>query len=213
MRISELSKRVGIAPATIKYYVREGLVPEGERTGYNQTEYGEQHVSRLNLVRSLIEIGGMPVSDVADLMAAIDDATLPMSDVLHKAQASIPHGAPPTDDDARSRILAAVRERGWAVDPDNIGIALAAQAVSTFERLGRGDLVASLPAYLEAAEQMAAADLQRLGVTADRDHIVQTVIIGTIFGDRLVAGLRRAAQQSLSTQANRARADATAIEE
>ncbi|QPZ37978.1 MerR family transcriptional regulator [Paramicrobacterium chengjingii] len=192
--------------------MREGLVSEGERTGYNQTEYDNHHLSRLKLVRSLIEVGGMSVSDVADLMTAIDDPTLPMSDVLHKAQTSIPHGAPSADDDARARILAATAERGWVVDPDNIGIALAAQAVSTCELLGRGDLVDSLPDYLEAAEEMATADLQRLGGAADRDHVVQTVIIDTIFGDRLVAGLRRAAQQNISMQANRVRDDATSHE-
>ena len=32
MRISELSTRSGVAVPTIKYYLREGLVPEGVRS-------------------------------------------------------------------------------------------------------------------------------------------------------------------------------------
>ncbi|MYU47619.1 MerR family transcriptional regulator, partial [Streptomyces sp. SID7803] len=52
MRLSELSERSGIATATIKYYLREGLLPPGERLSATQAEYDESHLRRLRLVRA-----------------------------------------------------------------------------------------------------------------------------------------------------------------
>ena len=42
MRISELSARSGVSVATIKYYLRERVLPEGERTSATQATYDVQ---------------------------------------------------------------------------------------------------------------------------------------------------------------------------
>lgn len=44
MRLSELSKQSGVTTATIKYYLREGLLPPGERVTATQAEYDESHL-------------------------------------------------------------------------------------------------------------------------------------------------------------------------
>ena len=45
MRIAELSSRSGTSIPTIKYYLREGLLPAGEATGRNQADYGDDPVA------------------------------------------------------------------------------------------------------------------------------------------------------------------------
>ena len=47
--ILQLSVSTGISVATIKYYVRAGLLPPGEPTAPNQAQYGEGHVARLGV--------------------------------------------------------------------------------------------------------------------------------------------------------------------
>ncbi|RAC11977.1 MerR family transcriptional regulator, partial [Burkholderia multivorans] len=54
MRISELSRRSDVPVATIKYYLREGLLPAGERTSATQAVYTDAHVNRLALIRALL---------------------------------------------------------------------------------------------------------------------------------------------------------------
>src|SRR5699024_5975987 len=54
MRISELSTATDVSVASIKYYIREGLIPSGDRVGYNQTRYGNQHIARLKLIGALV---------------------------------------------------------------------------------------------------------------------------------------------------------------
>ncbi|CAA9274079.1 MAG: Regulatory protein MerR, partial [uncultured Actinomycetospora sp.] len=73
MRVAELSRRTGVSVASIKYYLREGLLPPGERTSPNQASYGDDHVRRLRLVRALIDVGGLSVVGTRDVLAAIDD--------------------------------------------------------------------------------------------------------------------------------------------
>ena len=74
MRVSELSQATGVPVPTIKYYLREGLLPRGETTtSPNQASYGDEHVARLRLIRSLLDVGGLSVATVRDVLAAVDD--------------------------------------------------------------------------------------------------------------------------------------------
>src|SRR3954465_12552638 len=95
MRISELADRSGVSAASIKWYAREGLLPAGERTGYNQTDYGEEHLARLHLIRSLIEVGGLSVAGPRGGLPAADAPAHPFGDTLGIAQASLPQTATP----------------------------------------------------------------------------------------------------------------------
>ncbi|MEV0220077.1 MerR family transcriptional regulator [Streptomyces sp. NPDC050704] len=72
MRISELSRRSGVAVATIKYYRREGLLPEGRALNPTTVEYGEEHVQRLRLIRSLTQLGGLSVARTREVLEAVD---------------------------------------------------------------------------------------------------------------------------------------------
>ncbi|GAA2397121.1 MerR family transcriptional regulator [Streptomyces glaucosporus] len=94
MRIGELSRRTGVSVPTIKFYVREGLLPPGRLTSPNQAHYDEEHERRLRLIRALIGIGGLSVAAVADVLAAIDDPSRPVHAVLGMTTGSIAgHGA------------------------------------------------------------------------------------------------------------------------
>lgn len=201
MRISELSRRSGVSTASIKYYAREGLLPAGERTGYNQTDYGEHHLSRLRLVRALIEAGGLTIAHARTVLSAIDDDGLSIYATLGIAQAAIAGADSAGSPESRARLLELAAARGWRIHPGNPGVDLAAGVLDRYRDLGRDDLAAALPQYLDAAEALAAADLSVTPLTGDRAQAAETVVVGTVLGDTLVAGLRRMAQQHLSTTA------------
>ena len=73
MRIGELSRRTGVPVPTIKYYVREGLLPAGQLTSPNQASYDDAHERRLRLIRALLDVGGLKVAAIAEVLAAVDD--------------------------------------------------------------------------------------------------------------------------------------------
>src|SRR3954462_9221660 len=80
--VSELSERADVPLATVKYYLREGLLPAGETTGPRRAEYGEDHLRRLRVLRMLREVGGVPVTSLRQVADALDDESLPVHDVM-----------------------------------------------------------------------------------------------------------------------------------
>lgn len=195
MRISELSDRSGVSTATIKFYVREGLLPLGERTGYNQTEYTDAHLGRLRLIRAMIDVAGLPVAAVQRVLAAIDDDGMPLDWVFGVAQHAIPAPPAPPSVGALDRVRELMRARGWRTVADNPGIAQAASILDTYAAIGRDDIAAGLPRYAEAAAIVAGADLDSVEASGSRERMGETVVVGTVLGDGLFAGLRRIAQE------------------
>ena len=77
--------RSGLPVPTIKYYLREGLLPPGEAVGATRSRYEESHVRRLRLVRALTEVAGMRLEDVHRVLAALDDPALSWHEAIGSA--------------------------------------------------------------------------------------------------------------------------------
>jgi DNA-binding transcriptional MerR regulator len=75
VRISELSRRSGAPVSTIKFYIREGLLPAGERTSPNQARYADDHLQRIALIRALREVCGLGTEAVGRVLRAMDPLT------------------------------------------------------------------------------------------------------------------------------------------
>jgi DNA-binding transcriptional MerR regulator len=73
MRISELSSRTGIPVPTIKFYLREDLLPPGVRTAATQAQYDESHEARLRLIRALLGPGGLSVAAAHRVIRAVEE--------------------------------------------------------------------------------------------------------------------------------------------
>ncbi len=52
-RMKDLCAKTGLERQTIHFYIQEGLVPEGRKTGRNMAFYDEGHVERILLIKSL----------------------------------------------------------------------------------------------------------------------------------------------------------------
>ncbi len=206
MRIAELSRQSGVSLPTIKYYVREGLLPPGELTSPNQAQYDDSHLRRLKLIRALLDVGGLSIAATRDVLASIDAPGKSLHDTLGKAQyATTPQRDYQADEQARATALQEVDEligrRGWQIKPTSPARQLLAEAVSALHGLGQDDLLVSLDDYAEAAERIAAADVNAVLRRPDIDSMLEAVVVGTILGDTLLAALRRLAQENVSAHA------------
>ena len=104
MRMAELSAESGVPVATIKYYLREGLLPPGERTSPNQARYDREHVRRLKLVRALLDVGGLSIARVREVLDGIDE-----NDDIHEVLGTTQRGL------TLSRIAVDEPTREWAM--------------------------------------------------------------------------------------------------
>lgn len=204
MRISELSSATGVAVPSIKYYLREGLLPPGELTSANQASYDDTHAQRLRLIRALLDVGGLPIATAKEVLAAIDTPGLPLTWVFGVAQHAISDASlyEPVEGetDGTRAVRDLVAERGWQVSPENPGMHGAARVLDTYRGVGHPELAHIWEGYADAAELIATADLASVARQTDVEAMSETVVVGTILGDALVASLRRMAQEHVSNQ-------------
>lgn len=197
MRMAELSAESGIPVATIKYYLREGLLPAGERTSPNQARYGEGHVRRLKLIRALVEVGGLSVATVREVVAAVDSDRAAYN-VLGVMQRALTGSAVEVSDEDREWAMEMLselaRNHGWKFGPDNPVAHSLVGTVCTIRALGHQALLDQIGRYAEIADRIAEADVDTLDAVESMDRIVEAAVVGTVLGDRLFEGFRRMAQ-------------------
>uniref|UniRef100_UPI0031D8AD09 MerR family transcriptional regulator n=1 Tax=Saccharothrix mutabilis TaxID=33921 RepID=UPI0031D8AD09 len=199
MRIAELSRRTGVPVPTIKYYLREGLLPAGELTSPNQARYGEVHLHRLRLVRALAEVGGLSIAAVREVLGALDDP----EKSLHKAMGTVERavvgtGAAPTDEVAHAQARAFVEAQGWTYRPRSDAFQSLVQVIATARELGHESFVGQLDGYARAAGPLAEQDLDYALSGRTRDAAMEIVVLGTVLGDAAFAVVRRLARREAS---------------
>ncbi len=203
MRMAELSERSGIPVATVKFYLREGLLHPGVRTSQTQSSYDDTHVRRLGMIRALMDVGGLSVSRTSEVIAAMADQDRPLGEVLHAAQLSVSRFAATAGPLDRERALARVDElaarRGWTVHEGNPGRLAAADVLATLDHVGVHSYDVLITACATAAEIVAEADLEEVAATVGgRESVVETVVVGTVLGDVLLMAMRRMVQEHIS---------------
>ncbi|WP_290051367.1 MerR family transcriptional regulator [Amycolatopsis solani] len=197
--MAELSRHAGVGIPMIKYYLRQGMLPAGERTGApNQASYSEAHVRRLRLLRALTEDGGLTAAAIERVLAAVD-SSLPLASTLGVAQDAILPAPelPETDEHAHARAqLSEVAHRlGWHEDPDNPGWRSAVHILATCHRMGHDALPALLGPYAEAMNAVAAHEVDAVADAGDRDGAVESAVTVIALGSALLNALRVMAQQ------------------
>ncbi|MFN8631058.1 MAG: MerR family transcriptional regulator [Chloroflexota bacterium] len=199
MRMADLSRETGVPTATIKWYLREGLLPRGATTRPNQAEYTERHVGRIRLIRTLAEIGGLAMADIAAITAAVDDPATPIDSVVAAVHGALARVAAPPSADALAAADAFVGARGWSIKAESPGrreLAAILAAIAGSERgLGFDGAASILAPYADALEPLAAAEITGLPDGSDRDAVVARVVAGTVLVERAIGALRRLAQE------------------
>jgi DNA-binding transcriptional MerR regulator len=76
LKMSELAERSGVSAGTIKHYLREGLLGEGDeivRTSRNMAYYPPDYVDRIQLIKRLQEDRFMPLRVIRGMMGSEPD--------------------------------------------------------------------------------------------------------------------------------------------
>ena len=110
LKMSELAERSGVSPGTIRYYLREGLLGDGEdivRTSRNMAYYPPHYVERIALIKRLQEERFMPLRVIRGALREDPErvrALIELEDrILERALASA--------EERSARLEKAVRER------------------------------------------------------------------------------------------------------
>lgn len=194
VRLAELSESSGVSVATLKYYLREGLLHAGRSVSRTQADYDETHVERVRLVRALSEVGGLSLSTVGRVLEVITSPGQDWITVLETAQRSLARN--PTDGPRGARASAWIQARGWQVNPLDPVIDDLERAWAACDDVGLGLDEERMSAYADHVEGVARIDVDT--VPADPEGAVRQVVLGTVLVDPVLAALRRLAQQHVS---------------
>ncbi|WP_084959089.1 MerR family transcriptional regulator [Thermoactinospora rubra] len=202
MRMSELSAKSGVPIATIKYYLREGLLPQGRQLAATRAEYDESHLRRLRLIRALLEVGRLPVAAIKQVVAAVDDESLPLHTMLGTAHYALSPAVEHEHTEEWASALQAVDRliaaRGWHITPGAPARAELAQTVVRMRHLG---LPVDLHPYAEAVDRLVKeVEMDKIPFDAPRDTAVEALVLGTVLYGRALDALRRLAQESESAR-------------
>lgn len=197
MRMAELSRESGLPVATIKFYLREGLLPPGERTSPNQALYSEDHLRRLRLIRALIEVGGLSVASARAVLDSMEEGPIA---ALATAQDAMVEPVGAEDEWARERYDELMERMGWEVYADSAAAQHLRDLLVTARDAGGIDFVADWAAYAEHADALARHDLAWIAGLPDLEGTISGAVVGTVLGAAYFNALRMLAHQHYSVQ-------------
>ncbi len=195
MKISELSERSGVPVATVKFYIREGMLPRGEVLSTTRAEYSEEHLARLRLIAALADVRGLPLSRVRDVLALIDAPDDDPIATLGRAVGALPPYVE-ADRDDYPRARAAIGELGLTYDPDFTAVAQLDEALRALEAAGLDAAPPALRRYSDAMRQVAAEELAPMAGMS-RAEAVPYAVLGTALYEPVMLALRRLAHHHL----------------
>ncbi|ANP49701.1 DNA-binding transcriptional MerR regulator [Streptomyces griseochromogenes] len=209
MRLAELSERSGVSTATIKYYLREGLLPPGRQINARTAEYDEEHLRRLRLVRAMIQVGRVPVAKVREVLGHVDDDSLGRAIRLGAAVWALPQVPEPDEDDeyvqtAHREVTRLLDRLGWENTKQLATISPAYRslvvAVAAFRRLGYDFGAELLAPYAELMHRTAVLDLDNMETYASEAERVEFAVLGAILNEPVLQALHRLAQEEETTR-------------
>ncbi|TQF68594.1 MerR family transcriptional regulator [Rhodococcus spelaei] len=199
MRVSELVERSGVPLATIKFYLREGVLMPGEATSATQSRYGEQHVQRLALIKALAG-AGLPIHKIRAIVRLVDEPGDDLYATLGRAVAMLPpypDGERDADGDY-PRARRVLERLGQVYDPDFPAVAQLERALKAVEEVGIPMTDQRVDAYGRHIMGIARMELDLM--PADSAAAVEYAVLGTAVYEPVIAAMRRVAYQDIASR-------------
>ncbi|NKX55592.1 MerR family transcriptional regulator [Arthrobacter mobilis] len=194
MQLKELGLRSGVSTASIKFYLREGLLPRGRTMDSSRAEYTQAHLRRLELIKGLRTVVGLGLDRIKAVTAAIDDGQLGDVELMGRVQAMVLGLAedPVPDHPLTAGLVGSGR---WVDAPSQARNSLN-QLLHRMDDLGVPARAEVLAAYADAVDQVAALDLASAEQAGSRDELVLAVAVGTHLYSQLLLKMLAVAQAS-----------------
>ena len=72
LKIGEIAKKSSVPPSTIRYYVRQGLLPEPDKVNKSMAYYDERCIGKIQAIRHLQERKYFPLSVIKNILRRMD---------------------------------------------------------------------------------------------------------------------------------------------
>jgi len=215
--VTQLAERAGVSTASIKFYLREGLLRVGDLRADKRAYYDDGHLWRLLLIRSLRELARLSIEQVRKLVATLDAALARPNarfsrgkqktfelvaaavDALaapHKLRAGGAHAK------LRAHVHAKLRARGVVVRRDSATLDSLVDALRGLHVFQPELDVDVLDVYLDHLLPLAEAEVlaNQARILAGPESALIGALVGTVLFEPLIVALRRLAHEHFVRQ-------------
>jgi DNA-binding transcriptional MerR regulator len=227
MKIAELSARSGFPVGTIKFYLRERLLPRGRLKARNQADYDHRHLERLRLVGALTATAGIGIGEAREIIRALEAPSPRAGAAFRMAFDRMERraGAIVSADEARelerskTAIAAFLRAIGWSVDESHgalIDLARswrAACAVWHPRWLQPTPGLEALHPFAEAMQTLAEIEMPEGAWRPDEDApaTLTAAILGTVLFEPILLAMRRLAHENRARELTQERRQVASV--
>jgi DNA-binding transcriptional MerR regulator len=199
MRLARLSEVSGTSPASIKFYLRTGLLQPGAVINPTRADYDDGHVRRLRLIQGLRSTVGLGLEDIrriTDALPGAEDSPAQRLALLATVQSVVLR----LDGDAGAASAAGdalVLAMAW---PDETSEARRAvdRHLAVMDAAGVGVGAEVLEAYARAADAIADVQLAATDLQDSVEDVVLTAAVGIHLHNQLILKIIALAQASRS---------------
>lgn len=212
MKVSELAARSGVTIASVKYYIRIGLLHPGVAQSATRAEYDETHLERVRLIRTLAEVGGLSIERIGEVAAALDDPPESRHELLGTAHEVLRDGDPRAVSASAQHLVDAIvpacpptapsTPSGSGIRNDDASPATLAlgRALTVAETSGWTVTTETLLAWSDAMQRVAQVDVVAELAEMSPAEALRYVIVGNVLTDPVLTALRRVAQERVSAE-------------
>jgi DNA-binding transcriptional MerR regulator len=218
--VQELSSTTGVSVASIKFYLREGLLPPGDPSRPGRAYYDATHARRLLVIRALRDVGELSIDVIRRALAAVDAAGADAVDAIAPAIDALatPPETPPVDAElrrARKDVTVLFERAKLEVRADAGSRETIARTIASLRRLGVELEVDDLRQYLSALVPLTREEIEnertQKTLLSDKEHSLELAILGTVLFEPIIIGLRRALHEHFTTQLVRSAPSRSAV--
>jgi DNA-binding transcriptional MerR regulator len=197
MQLKDLSEQSGVPAASIKFYLREGLLPAGEAIHATRAEYSFRHLERLRLIQALRRVVGLNIEQIRSLLRMADDGAprLSLLAAVQRVVLKLDTAAAGSGGRGTQATDAVVHLRNWPDYPSDARNGLNAH----LELMDSLDIEVTdevLDIYSKAMDDVARYDIVATTTPESVDELILTAAVGMHMHSQLLLKVLALAQAS-----------------
>lgn len=201
MKLGELARESGTSTASIKYWIREGVLPPGELRNQTTAVYDRRHVERIALITTLRAEYDAPMDRIRGLTRLIDDPQASLLDVMEACQVLATGMAVAAQrDEAQAALIGELHDRmGW-LRFDSVASSALTRALADSARVGYPYDLDDLLHYARALEPIASADIGSIQPEGTRDAVARNVLVASAAQHRVLVAMNQLAHTAAAVR-------------
>ncbi|PCE13873.1 hypothetical protein AUC47_06595 [Microbacterium sp. SZ1] len=201
MKLAQLAARTGASTASLKFWMREGILPPGELRNQTTAVYGDRHCERVALIQTLRAEFDASIAQIRALTALIDRPDAAPLDVMQACQVlATGMSIAEEPDPVQEALLAELHERmGWVPFGSVAGSALV-RALAQSARVGYAYDLGDLVHYAQALEPIAVADLESIHPEGTLDTVARNLLVAAAAQHRVLVAMNQLAHTAAAVR-------------